>query len=250
MKKKITSNVLDSISKRLGGEGQSIDGKKALVVFNGTNVGIDKRIDMIKEIKNQGVQISLAFSFMAENILNTKKIINSLSPVNIYKEEDIFRLKDLANEYSFIIGPNISINTLSKISLGMIDSFIPTLIWTFIYQGKKVYLDFISIRNYLGEETSNKEVKDLIEKHINEIKKMGAIEIDDNSYIKNIKIPGTTTKTVVKNNSNNINNKEVITEKDILELAKNNSLILPKGAIITPLARDKARELNINIQIK
>lgn len=251
MNKKITSNVLDSISKRLGGEGKPIDGKKALVVFNGANVGLDKRLDLIKEIKNQGVSLSLAFSFMAEKIIDTKKIINSLSPLEVYKEEDIFRLNDLAKNYSFIIGPNISMNTLSKVSVGMIDSFIPTIIWTFIYQGKKVYLDFASIRNYLGEGTANKEIQDLIEKHINTIKKMGAIEIDDSSYTKNIKILGSPVKTVMKNNSNNmINNKEVITEKDILALAKNNSLILPKGAIITPLARDKARERNINIQIR
>ena len=33
-------------------------------------------------------------------------------------------------------------------------------------------------------------------------------------------------------------------------MSSNNKLILPKGTIITPLAKDKAREKNIKIEIK
>jgi len=278
MKTKITSKVLEDISKRL--QGESIIEKenktlKALIVLNGSNIEINEKIENIKKLKNRGINISLAFSFMAERLLDTQRIINTLQPLQIYKEEDITKLKNISREYSIIIGPNITTNTLSKISLGMIDTFIPNLIWTFLYQGKKVYLDFNQVKNYLGEETKNKEILNITNKYIATIKKMGAIEIDNKNTLENIILENIVLEKTINNHTNNyeINiyspkglqnklrvsqtkeepipqTKTVITEKDIINLEANNKLILPKGTIITPLAKDKAREKNIKIEIK
>ncbi|MBU5257583.1 flavoprotein [Tissierella praeacuta] len=278
MKTKITSKVLEDISKRL--QGESIIEKenktlKALIVLNGSNIEINEKIENIKKLKNRGINISLAFSFMAERLLDTQRIINTLQPLQIYKEEDITKLKNISKEYSIIIGPNITTNTLSKISLGMIDTFIPNLIWTFLYQGKKVYLDFNQVKNYLGEETKNKEILNITNRYIATIKKMGAIEIDNKNTLENIILENIVLEKTINNHTNNyeINiyspkglqnklrvsqtkeeqitqTKTVITEKDIINLEANNKLILPKGTIITPLAKDKARGKNIKIEIK
>ncbi len=268
MKTKITSKVLEDISRRLQGESIIEEDKtlKALIVLNGSNIDLNEKIENIKKLKNRGIKVSLAFSFMAERLLDTQRIINTLQPLEIYKEEDIIKLKNISKEYSIIIGPNITMNTLSKISLGMIDTFIPNLIWTFLYQGKKVYLDFNQVKNYLGEETKNKEILNITNRYIDTIKKMGAIEIDDKNILENI------IKDYTNNHANNIyspkglqqnklrvsqtkeeeipQTKTVITEKDIISMSSNNKLILPKGTIITPLAKDKAREKNIKIEIK
>lgn len=250
MKTKITSNVLEDISKRLLGGSISTKGEKALVVFNGSNIRLDKKLNLIKELKNKGMKTSLAFSFMAEGLLDIEKIINLLTPENAYKEVDIFKLQNIAKEHSLIIGPNITMNTLSKVSLGMIDSFVPNLIWTFIYQGKKVYLDFTSVRNYLGQETKNKEILNIAEMYINNVKKMGVIEINDADYLEKVVLENETHQDGSKKEATNMENKKVITEKDILSLSPNHRLILPKGTIVTPLAKDKAGEMNINIEIK
>jgi len=275
MKTKITSKVLEDISKRL--QGESIIKKenktlKALIVLNGSNIEINEKIENIKKLKNRGINISLAFSFMAERLLDTQRIINTLQPLQIYKEEDITKLKNISKEYSIIIGPNITTNTLSKISLGMIDTFIPNLIWTFLYQGKKAYLDFNQVKNYLGEETKNKEILNITNRYIATIKKMGAIEIDNKNTLENIILENIVLEKTINNHTNNyeINTKglqnklrvsqtkeepipqtkTVITEKDIISMSSNNKLILPKRTIITPLAKDKAREKNIKIEIK
>lgn len=250
MKTKITSNVLEDISKRLRGDNFSDNNEKVIVVFTGSNIEIEKKIEFIKRLKNKGIKISLAFSFMAEQLLDTQRIINSLCPLNVYKEEDVFKLKNISRDYSMIIGPNITMNTLSKVSLGMIDSFIPSLIWTFIYKGKKVYMDFTSVRNYLGGETKNKEVLGLVEKYIDNVKKMGVIEINGENPLKNIIGDFGDLQTEISKSSQSIENKKVITERDILNISSNNKLILPKGTIITPLAKDKAGEKNIIIEIK
>lgn len=255
MKTKITSNILEDLSKRLKVSNSSVNSDKALVVFNGSDTISDKKIAELRELKKSGIQISIAFSFMAEGLLDTKKIIDSLNPVNIYGEKDIFNLKDIIREYSLLIGPNITMNTLSKVSLGMVDSFIPNIIWSYLYKGKKVYLDFTSLRNYLGDRTENKEILKQITNHIERVKNMGVVEIDEGNPIHGISIkPKSEPKKIneIENSKayeDNDKKRRVIIEKDILDLNPNQVISIPKGSIITHLARDKAREKNIKIEV-
>ena len=248
MRTKITSNILGDISRKLNRESYSQDASKdAIIVFNGSNNKLDKRIDYINELKKDGIRVSLAFSFMAEEILDREKIIRSLDPINVYREEDIFKLNEITKNYSLIIGPNITMNTLSKVALGIIDSFISTLIWTFMYQGKKVYLDFNSIRNYLGKESENMVISNIAENYIKQVLEMGAIEINEDDYSRERMVED------VKRSNDIIENKvhkKVITENDIIKLGKNKNLILPIGSIVTPLAKDKAKDMDIKIEIK
>ena len=128
----------------------------------------------------------------------------------------------------------------------------------FIY-GKKVYLDFRSVRNYLGEECKNKYIKATIDSHINILKKMEVVEIELGNYIKNIvqgDLKGKPKEKIEKpNNIGDKTRKKVLVEKDLkeymLKYTRGDKLLnLPKGSIITPLARDKARELGIQIKIE
>src|SRR5699024_3965431 len=136
-------------------------------------------IQELKKLKKHDVDVSIAFSLMSERIMDVEYTIKTLDPIKIYTEENIFDLENIVENYSYIIGPNITMSTISKVSLGMIDSFISNIIWTFLYKGKKVYLDFASVTNYLGERSKNQEINNVIEKHINSVKNMGAVEIEE-----------------------------------------------------------------------
>ncbi len=251
-KTKITSNILGNITNRLNGQGFSEGKGKALVVLNGTTMDYNRTYGFIHDLKNK-YEISLGFSFMAERLLDTNKIINEIRPAQIYREEDMLRLNAISKEYAALYGPNISINTLSKVSTGMIDSFISNLIWTFLYFGKDVYLDFNSVREYMGVKPGNKEMEKIIENYISTVIKMGAIEISTGEIQKS--------KVHLFGNMENISNtekksnkaseqKNLIVEKDIRRLSKNQVLVIDKDTLITPLARDKARELGIKIEKK
>ncbi len=61
---------------------------------------------------------------MGERILNKDEIIKNLNPINVYGEEDIFNLENIVEKHPKLIMPNITMNTLSKVALGMIDSFL------------------------------------------------------------------------------------------------------------------------------
>lgn len=246
----ITSNVLDSISKRLQNEGFSKGNRKALLLFNGSTINLDENLKSLQGIKDKGFTISIGYSFMAEKILDTKKISSMLNPVEIFKEEDVFKLQAIANNYSLLVLPNITINTISKVALGTIDSFVPTIIWTFLYEGKSVYMDFTGVRNYLGKQSKSPEIDKLTNGYISTVLKMGAIEILSKDYLNNLKLNGNTNlpRKVLEKESLK---KDLITERDILKLSNlDKQLTIEKGTVITPLAKDKARELGINIKIK
>lgn len=255
VKNRITLNVLADITKKFNDgtfETSSISptngNPRILVVFTGSNIQLDERIEELKKIKEKDIDFSLAFSFMGERILDTERIVNSLRPIEVYREEDIFQLEEIVESHSSIIGVNITMNTLSKVSLGMIDSFISNTIWTFLYKGKPVYLDFTSVRNYLGAPSNNKEIEEIIENHINRLTKMGAVELDGINYGEVLYInefSGSKVKDKVKNGFN-----KVITERDLINYNPKQSLILPKGTIITPLAKDRAKELGIKLEIE
>lgn len=237
---KIASNVMENISSLLKDKGFSENKRKALIVLNGSNLNLFDQLEYVMDLKKDGYEIALAFSFMAERILDTKKIIDTLKPIKVYKEDDIFGLKNIINQYSIVVGINITMNTLSKVSLGMIDSFISNIIWTFLYNGKKVYLNFYSVRNYMGSPPKSKAIFETIEKHIDNILKMGAIEITKATKIE---------ANIESKLEDSLDKRSLITESDISKLDKNQRvLVLNEKTIVTPLARDKARQLGIKIE--
>jgi len=252
-KNKITLNVLADITKKLNGKGKFDSTSKALVVFTGSNIDLNKKIEELKRLEEHGISLSVAFSFMGERILDVEDIVDKLRPMEVYREEDIFRLEDIEKSYSKIIGPNITMNTLSKVSLGMIDSFISNILWTYLYNGKDVYIDFSSVSNYLGKPSKNKAINKQIDTHINNLKDMGVVEIVEGQYVDKIlgkQILDETSNIKIETN-NSYDSKKIITEKDLTNFSsKGDTLVLPKGSILTPLARDKAKELGINIEIK
>lgn len=246
----ITSNVLNSISNRLQNQGFSKDNRKALLLFNGSTIDLDENLKSLQGIKDKGYSISIGYSFMAEKILDTKKISNILRPMEVFKEEDVFKLQSIANNYSLLILPNITINTLSKVALGMIDSFVPTIIWTFLYGGKSVYIDFAGVRNYLGKQSKSQEINKLTNGYITTVLKMGAIEMTSGKGLNNLNSNDKESLPIKVSTKESLK-KELITERDILKLSNiEKELLLEKGTVITPLAKDKARELGINIKIK
>lgn len=249
VKNRITLNVLADITKKINRIDFTKSTNRALIVFTGSNIGLDERIEELKGIKDKNLDFSLAFSFMGERILDVERIVNSLGPLEVYGEEDIFQLEDIIESHSSIIGVNTTMNTLSKVSLGMIDSFISNIIWTFLYKGKPVYLDFTSVRNYLGAPSKNKEINHIIEDHINKLEKMGAIELELGNYREKILKNKGFSFIKEKDDINNSFNK-VITERDIINYKPKRTLILPKGTIITPLAKDRAKELGIKVEVE
>lgn len=242
MAQDITLRVLKSIVERVDHGENNTAQRKVLLAFTGSNLKLRDRLEELRSLKAKGTAFSIAFSFMAERLVDMDYIVETLKPVKVYKEEDIFQLGDIVKKHSVLISPNISTNTLSKVAVGIIDSFIATLIWTYLYRGKPVYLDFTSVRNYLGSKPHNNKINALIEDHIKTIKDMGAVELIPDRYVEIVDKKGPASTPTV--------DKKVITERDLNGIGEGERLFLPRGAILTPLAKEKAKLLGLTLEIQ
>lgn len=254
-KNSITLNVLADITRKINVNSSYSGDKKALIVFTGSNMNIFSRLGEIKKLRENGVGFDIAFSFMSENIIKKDKIVSELKPDNIYSEEDVFDLEDIEKKYSYLIGPNITMNTLTKVSTGMVDSFISTIIWTFLYNGKKVFLDYGAVNNYLGKKCQNKAIQIMIDKNIDALSEMGVVEVTEGNYLdkiiddkKIVEIEKKSTLNVDKKDSP-VGKSKVITAGDIEKLSDKSIIVLEKGDILTPLAKDRAKQMNVEIKI-
>lgn len=249
----MASSILDNISSSMSNRRFSSEKGKALVVFTGSTLEMEKTMNHIFNIKKAGYDVAVGFSFMAENLIDTKRIINSLNPLEVLGEEDLLRLQIISNDYSLLAMPNITMNTLSKVCSGMVDSFASNILWTFLYKNKKVLIDFYSVRNYLGDKPASKEIENMIEEKIACILKLGALELDETLDILNVEEETDQTSTLerVEKPVYKIykSSKSLITQKDIVQ-SESSRIIINKDTIVTPLAKDKARELNIDIVVE
>lgn len=276
IKNKITLNVLADITKKIGNV--SIDSisnshntnkadpykrvdlqrskDKVLVVFTGSDINIKEKIKNLSELKQLGVSLSLVFSRMGEAILDVRAIKQELNPDEIYLEEDILELKKISKEYNYIISPNITIDTMSKVNGSLLDGFIPNLIWTFLYMGKEVYVDFQSTLNYLGMDCKNTNIEKMILKSIQDIKSLGVKELGSKKYIETIYKGKNLSNRInipikVGNIEKNTGSKKIYTGNDIKNsLSEGDTLVVSRGSILTPLAKDKVKSMGINIKFE
>lgn len=248
----LAQDILKGITLRLNrGE---VSSKGILVLFTGSNLGIDKKIEELALLRQYGISVSIGISFMGERIINLEKVNSILKPIKIYKEEDIFNLENLEREYSLLIVPNITINTLSKVSLGILDSLTSNIIWDFLYSGKKVLIDLESAREYRGRASKNVEINKTVNFHIDRLKNMGADEVNRGIYIeKTLSSLGLRddvrhgTEAIESFNEEN-GGRKIVTENDLKKLVKGEELTLSSNVILTPLAKDKIKELGIKIK--
>ncbi|NNG65926.1 hypothetical protein [Caldanaerobacter subterraneus] len=252
IKNKITLNVLADITKRLNGTSDNIRAvdvsskNTGIIVFTGSNVDITEKIAELKRIKEKGFAFSVAFSFVGDKLLPKDYIINSLTPIEIFGEEDIVKIEEIIEKYSILISPNITLNTVAKVATGVIDTFASNLLWNYLYEGKLVYLDFDSVRKQHGKPSQNKVINNLIENHIRILKEMGVKEIERGRYeeIINGELSGVNPSFKEVNEKN-----RVITVADLKNIAPNSVLSIPAGAIITPLAKEVASQMGIKLEI-
>src|SRR5699024_2964877 len=255
----LTKSILQNVSSTLKQGSETISSMEGnismkghkedvLILLTGSDWRLKEKLGELSKLKKHGISIYICLSFAAEKILNLNQINNILNPVEFYREEDLFDLDSIVSKHSRLILPNITVNTLSKISLGILDTVIPNIVWYFLALGETVYIDFNTVRKHKGMDIKNKAMKNTIENYVGKVKSMGVIDISEESYISQI-VNEDFNKTIDKSLGNKIEGeKKVIVEKDIVKLQSNNpQFLVPKNSIITPLAKDKARELNIKI---
>lgn len=243
-------------------------GLNLLAVFTGTNRGIDEALEGLKKAGDYGITYDIAFSWNGKDLQDIKHIQKQLGAGNVFTEVDKGEITRILQRVDGIVVPMTTQNTTSKLSKGILDDFISTLLWEALWRGKKMVLNLDSVVEYKGQRSRVPEMQRMVEGMIAQIEKMGVVTLYGQDY------PSVLRETFLKGRalpspghlassrqqpSSGVQppvekpmksgDKTIITEKDIIN--RNSPLkvlTVPLDAIVTPLALDRAKTMGIEIK--
>lgn len=230
-----------------------------LVVFTGTNVGVEEAIRELVKAKNYGFTFDIAVSFTGMHVNNVDRLKSVLQPRKVFTEEDWIEFGSILENSDGIIAPMITQDTTAKLSLGIQDDFISTLLWQALWHGKPLLMDFENVVAYRGTKAHNPMLQQIMDDYVSKLQKMGVTRVHRKSYVVDMlnifsnDYKKTTsyddTRKMIEEPLNRQEIKQtIITEKDLLNMSSNTKeLTIPSKTIVTPLAYDTAKELGIKI---
>ncbi|QEK13165.1 hypothetical protein FQB35_13030 [Crassaminicella thermophila] len=229
----LVKEVLDGIIKGL--EKEEVKKRKKeiskinniFMVFTGKN----EEINSIKKLKENDIDVSIILSEKTKDILEKELLKNRINQKDIYTKEDI----QIIEKIDILWVPVFTQNMAAKLRFGMQDTIDTFVIWQALWHGKKVIANKEYLQYCNGKDTKNTYLKKIVHENIQFLEKLG---VKWGKYYDCVK--------ALKSIDEKQEKRKIITKKDILELVgKTDKYYLSKNSIITPLAKDIAKEKNI-----
>ena len=250
--------------------------KTALVLFTGASIGFRQSIESLNKLQQNGWQFKVVISKAAEDVLTEDLIKKSLNIENVIKEDDKPDIKELLDQNNLIIIPSLTINTASKIANCISDTLITNIVSKAMMSGKKIiaslnaccieneerksiYGDNVSlayknklknnletIKSYEIELTTSENLFYKVEKYSKKNLNTNNFVINnqskDNKKTIDLKQPQDKNSLYIKLD------KKVISRADVYENRGYNYIFVDKGSLITDLAKEEAKKLNLKIK--
>jgi ethanolamine utilization protein len=283
--KMITEEVLLKINGKV-----NYSNKNVLVIFNGSTMGLEESISALKKMKEYGFKMKAVLSEFSLNIVDMNVLNEIFDKENIYIVNtyiDNIIMKDNSMEYGeiynedfdLLIGANLSLNTVSKVAVGICDTLPTRLISKCIMNGTRIIAvkDACELKKLDGKKAGYNNIPyafvSMFKGYLDRLESFGIKLINSNNLFEYA-----TDKVDVSNDlSPNVNDKEscqkklkrdsvqeiieigncdnaeveidkkIISREDIALNSKSKRILIPNYAIITSLAKDLCDELKINL---
>lgn len=250
--------------------------KTTLVLFTGASIGFRQSIESLNKLQQNGWQFKVVISKAAEDVLTEDLIKKSLNIESVIKEDDKPDIKELLDQNNLIIIPSLTINTASKIANCISDTLITNIVSKAMMSGKKIiaslnaccieneerksiYGDNVSlayknklknnletIKSYEIELTTSENLFYKVEKYSKKNLNTNNFVINnqskDNKKTIDLKQPQDKNSLYIKLD------KKVISRADVYENRGYNYIFVDKGSLITDLAKEEAKKLNLKIK--
>ena len=250
--------------------------KTTLVLFTGASIGFRQSIESLNKLQQNGWQFKVVISKAAEDVLTEDLIKKSLNIESVIKEDDKPDIKELLDQNNLIIIPSLTINTASKIANCISDTLITNIVSKAMRSGKKIiaslnaccieneerksiYGDNVSlayknklknnletIKSYEIELTTSENLFYKVEKYSKKNLNTNNLVINnqskDNKKTIDLKQPQDKNSLYIKLD------KKVISRADVYENRGYNYIFVDKGSLITDLAKEEAKKLNLKIK--
>jgi len=224
------------------------DKKRILALFTGGYTELKEAISQVERLIQESYVIDAVMSQSAVNVIGKEKIrgISGLGRLICEPDSSISSL-ELVQESDALVVPILTRNSSAKLALGITDTLVTNIIMQALISGKPI----IAARNSADPDPANcpciatpdtppaliKLAKDYLKK----LESYGMKLVDVNELANAV-------NNELNKSSNDILEQKLITQDTIEKLPQGTKQItVAKGSIITPLARDFAKDHGIQI---
>ncbi len=233
---------------------QSIPSQKALVIFTGGTIGFEQGLAEIKKLQDLCVSVTVVLSASAEKVLGIQRITEELgSHIHIVTAQSPYP-GNILRETDIVIVPVLTQNTAAKLAYTLSDTMVSTLILQGLMMGKPVIAAFNAadpLDSWRAQYKMGESAPGLVQALQANLKKLKAygiqlVPVQDIAGVSQQLLHPKEEQAAV----NSLTNKKTILDAASIQTAAQNgstSITVLKGTIITPLARDVARDCGVEI---
>ena len=250
---KLVEMITAEVLRRLENKQPVLAAAKILVIITGGTIGLQEGLEQLKKIKALGTDISVVLSPAAERIAGSNRIRECLgADSQVITAQDDYP-GNLLKEADIVLVPVLTQNTAAKIANTLADTLASTLIMQALLRGKPVLVaknaadpkDAVRLQADMGHELPG--LVQALQANLKKLEVYGvtlvsvenlAEECQKLLHTKNSAVlPSTETK------------KKIVDAQAVKEAAEKGvtSLFIASGTIVTPLARDMAREYHVTL---
>ncbi len=248
----ITNRITEEEGRKTGqNKSAAHQKKKVYVLFTGISEPRDQTLLELKKLKRYGYQLVIVLSNEVEKSVGIEFFRKGVYPQQIITEDCQENLVGLMEEMDALLMPTPTQNIAAKLRSGVQDSIESILLWKALWDGKPVWADVEKMKLLHGKQSMNPMLVKIVEDNILFLKEVGIRCIGEQDYIKEM-IALSSEEMPSRNETSSqiteIEGKQVITEKDVLDLVgKAERICIPKDSIVTPLAKDTAMAKKIKL---
>lgn len=250
----------------------AVPSKHAVVLLCGSDISLTTAFEGLRALAAENWCLTAVLSKSAETLISEDQIQRGFSPKQILKESEGVSIKRVIDMMDALIIPNLTQNTLAKVSVGIQDELAALITWQALVSNKPVVVNTDSIFKGWFDIDMNRGMKRTMQNHVAVLKGYGAKLADQHDYLATIcgskKRAEIGTKSDTKSRAqrpmqtkvqqykkpspaklsvSDIAEKRLLTERDIKAIEGVTEITIGKGQILTPLGRDAAISKGIRI---
>lgn len=242
---KIVAEVLRRLAAR---------GKRALALFCGGTIGAPEGLAEVKKLQNAGFTVRAVLTPRAEWILGRDWLRRELGDIEIVTEADRKAPSALLKDTDLTLVPVFTLNTAAKVAHGIADTLVATLIMDSLLTGRPVFAARDAcdpanpMRAKLGMDKAAPAYRALLTGNLERLAEFGVRLIGVTELAATV-LGETRPKEVVPETVSTTFTGRVLSRTDVATF-EGSVLKVSAGTLVTPLARDLARERGIEIVVE
>ncbi|MDI3538557.1 MAG: hypothetical protein PWP58_1244 [Bacillota bacterium] len=241
---KIVAEVLRRLAAR---------GKRALALFCGGSIGAPEGRAEVKKLQDAGFTVKAVLTPSAEWVLGKDWLRSELGDIEIVTEADRKAPSALLKDTDITLVPVLTLNTAAKVAHGIANTLVATLIMDSLLTGRPVFAardacDLANpVRAKLGMDKAAPAYRALLAGNLDRLAEFGIRLVGVTELAAAVLGEGGRTDAASKGTAGTFTGR-VLSRTDVAAF-EGSVLRVSAGTLITPLARDLARDRGIEIVV-